>query len=129
MLQYRVTQLLPLLPPTRRTAMLSRATNSPSRLKNTAIRVNLLNNHTGLRMVSSSMITSPSSGVVEDTRVTEVVTSPIMRWVLLFVLDLIGLVVIPPMQTMATATNTPHLITNPSLSRNSLHTVVNPLCL
>ena len=128
MLQCRVTQVLPLLPLIRRTAMPSKGINSLSRLKNMGIRASLPNNHIHLRMLSinSSMITSPSSGVVVVIRVTEVVTSLIMLWVLLFALDSIGLVVLLPMQAMATANNTPPLITSPSLSRNRPHTVVNP---
>ena len=129
MLQYRVIQVLLLLLLTRRMAMPSRVINNLSRLKNTVIRASLLSNHTGLHTLNSNMITSPSSGAVEDTRVTEVVTSPIMRWDLPFVLDLIGLVLTPSMQAVATATSFPLLNPSPSLSRNSIHMVVNPLCL
>ena len=130
MLQCRVTQVLPLLPLIRRTAMPSKGINSLSRLKNMGIRASLPNNHIHLRMLSinSSMITSPSSGVVVVIRVTEVVTSLIMLWAHPSALVLIGLVVTTPLMAAVMAIRIPHLITRLHLIR-SRHTAASPLFL
>lgn len=88
-------------------AILFKDTSNPRRLKNLGIRAKLLISHMERHMPRNSMIISLSSGVVADTRVTEVVTSLIMLWVLPSASVLIGLVVIVLLTAAAIAIHTP----------------------
>ncbi len=107
--------------------MLFRGINNPRRLKNMGIQAKLLS-HMGQHMLPSNMIISLRSGLVADTRVTEVVTSLIMLWDLPSALALIGLVDNPPMPAPAAMVlRILLLITRLHLTHSRLRTISSPL--